>query len=257
MARSRSCSEDPDLIEIARPALAAMGRKIVPTGPRGSGHAMKALNNYVAVTGFAAVAEALIVGERFGLDPTRMVTIMNVSTGRNFMTDLVMKPHVVDGAFATGFALALLAKDVGIAESLVGDLKLDMALLRQSAQMWREARDGCRRAPTIPRPIRPGRRAPTVREAGACADALRRGGLREAGIGRWVLATAPPAMPGTSDAGTDPVFSISATSDCLWAIGSARPIRRSKPLESGSCRLKTGRTGSWMQTAGPDARCCR
>ena len=161
MARSRSCSEDPDLIEIARPALAAMGRKIVPTGPRGSGHAMKALNNYVAVTGFAAVAEALIVGERFGLDPTRMVTIMNVSTGRNFMTDLVMKPHVVDGAFATGFALALLAKDVGIAESLVGDLKLDMALLRQSAQMWREARDGCRRAPTIPRPIRPGRRAPT------------------------------------------------------------------------------------------------
>lgn len=134
-------SDDPDLIDRAHPVLAAMGRDVVPTGPLGAGHTMKALNNYVAATGFAAVSEALILGEKFGLDPAKMVAIMNASTGRNFMTDLVMQPHVIDGAFATGFALALLAKDVGMAESLANDLGMDAELLRKSAGLWREARD--------------------------------------------------------------------------------------------------------------------
>lgn len=134
-------ADDPALVERARPALAAMGREIVATGPLGSGHAMKALNNYVAATAFAATAEALLVGEKFGLDRAKMVEIMNASTGRNFMTDLVMKPHVVDGAFATGFACALLAKDVGIAESLSRDMGVDARLLARSAEVWREARD--------------------------------------------------------------------------------------------------------------------
>ena len=132
-------SDDPALAERARPVLAGMGKEIVQTGPLGSGHAMKALNNYVAATGFAAVSEALIVGQKFGLAPGKMVEIMNTSTGRNFMTDLVMKPHVLDEAFATGFALALLSKDVGIAEDLASSLDMDARLLHTSAAMWREA----------------------------------------------------------------------------------------------------------------------
>lgn len=134
-------ADDEALAKRARPVLAAMGKAIVATGPLGSGHAMKCLNNYVAACGFAAVSEALIVGRKFGLDPANMVEIMNMSTGRNFMTDLVMKPHVIDGAFGTGFALALLAKDVGIAESLAADLKVDARLLEKTAEVWREARD--------------------------------------------------------------------------------------------------------------------
>lgn len=134
-------ADDPALVDRARPVLSAMGKDVVATGPLGSGHAMKALNNFVAACGFAAVSEALIVGERFGLDPSRMVEIMNTSTGRNFMTDVVMKPHVVDGGFATGFALALLAKDVGIAEGLASELKIDARLLARTAELWREARD--------------------------------------------------------------------------------------------------------------------
>jgi 3-hydroxyisobutyrate dehydrogenase-like beta-hydroxyacid dehydrogenase len=46
----------------------------------GMQHAMKALNNFIAAAGFAACAEALLTGQRFGLDPRRMVEILNVST---------------------------------------------------------------------------------------------------------------------------------------------------------------------------------
>ena len=65
--------------------LSAMGSRLFRTGPLGSGHAMKALNNYVAAAGFTAAAEALIVGERFGLDRTVMIDIINNSTRNNFV----------------------------------------------------------------------------------------------------------------------------------------------------------------------------
>src|SRR5260221_3475336 len=45
-------------IERCPPLLSAIGRDIFPTGPLGSGHAMKALNNYVSAAGLAAAAEA-------------------------------------------------------------------------------------------------------------------------------------------------------------------------------------------------------
>jgi len=54
---------------------------------------------------YTAAAEALAIGSRFGLDPARMLEIINLSTGRNFNTEVVMKEHLLDGKFATGFAL--------------------------------------------------------------------------------------------------------------------------------------------------------
>src|SRR3546814_8321081 len=65
------------------PLLAALGGAIFRTGPLGSGHAMKALNNYVSAAGLAAAAEAVIVGSHFGLDPLVIVDVLNASTGRN------------------------------------------------------------------------------------------------------------------------------------------------------------------------------
>ena len=107
--------EDEAAIARVRPVLETMGAKLFRTGPLGSGHAMKALNNYVAAAAFAATSEALLVGQRFGLEPAVMVEVMNASSGRSFNTDVVFPEHVVGGKFGTGFALGLMAKDVGIA----------------------------------------------------------------------------------------------------------------------------------------------
>jgi 3-hydroxyisobutyrate dehydrogenase len=133
--------DDPAAIERARPLLRAMGDRLFDTGGLGSGHAMKALNNFVAAASFAACAEALLTGQRFGLDPTRMVEILNVSTGRNFHTDLVLREHVIGGKFATGFQLGLLAKDVRIAADLAHDLGLDAPLAQLVSQRFETARD--------------------------------------------------------------------------------------------------------------------
>jgi 3-hydroxyisobutyrate dehydrogenase len=131
--------DDDRAIERVRPLLQAMGQKLFRTGPVGSGHAMKALNNYVAAAGYTAGAEALIVGRKFGLDPATMVDILNASTGRNFSTEYTLKEHVLPGKFATGFALGLLAKDVAIAADLAEAIGIDAPQCRLIRQMWADA----------------------------------------------------------------------------------------------------------------------
>ncbi|WP_147102953.1 NAD(P)-dependent oxidoreductase [Nesterenkonia populi] len=104
--------------ERSAPVIEAMSRAIYRTGRLGTGHAMKALNNFVAASSVAATSEALTAGGRFGLDPAVMVDVLNDSTGQSFITTHVLGPHVVEGRYASGFALPLIAKDVRIAENL-------------------------------------------------------------------------------------------------------------------------------------------
>ena len=132
---------DAHLIERARPVLEAMGDRLISTGALGSGHAMKALNNFVAASSYAAAAEALLIGKRFGLDPSTMLEVLNTSTGRNFITEMVMKEHVIGQRYATGFAVGLLAKDVKIAADLGTAVGLDAPLTRLVSERWALARD--------------------------------------------------------------------------------------------------------------------
>ena len=134
-------SDDKVALEKAMPLLKLLGKRLFETGPLGSGHAMKSLNNYVASAGFAAASEALIIGEKFGLDPSVMVEILNASTGRNFSTEHSIEPHVIGREFATGFALALLAKDVKIAADLADGLGLNMPFSRLTREQFLAASD--------------------------------------------------------------------------------------------------------------------
>ena len=133
--------DDRDAIERVKPLLSCMGNRVFETGSLGSGHAVKALNNFVAAAGFTAVAEALLIGGRFGLDPTMMLAIMNGSTGRNFLTENVMQEHVVGRKFSTGFTLGLLAKDVRTAERLAEQVHMDAPVVRLVSERWALARD--------------------------------------------------------------------------------------------------------------------
>jgi len=132
---------DAAAVAAAKPVLANMGTRLFEVGGPGNGHAMKALNNFVAGTGFIAVAEAVLVGRRFGLDPSVMIDVMNVSTGKNFNTENVVKQHVISRQFASGFALGLLAKDVKIAADLAAAIDVESPLTRLSAALLGEARD--------------------------------------------------------------------------------------------------------------------
>lgn len=108
--------------------LSAMGQ-VHRTGPLGSGHAIKALNNYVSAAGLIATCEALAIAEKFGLDATTVTRVINASTGRNNSTENKAERYLIPRSFTSGFALALMEKDVGMARSLAADLGLPAAEL--------------------------------------------------------------------------------------------------------------------------------
>lgn len=124
------------------PTLRKLGRAIFRTGPVGSGHAMKALNNVLAATAYAALAEAIEVGRAYSLDQKTLVDVVNESTGRSFTSEVVFGQNVIPGTYATGFALGLLAKDAGIAAEMAATLDIDTPVLQLVAARWSEALAG-------------------------------------------------------------------------------------------------------------------
>jgi 3-hydroxyisobutyrate dehydrogenase-like beta-hydroxyacid dehydrogenase len=60
---------EPDMVERARPVLEAFAARVIPTGPTGTGHTMKLLNNFLSMGYGALYAEALALGAKAGLTP--------------------------------------------------------------------------------------------------------------------------------------------------------------------------------------------
>ena len=106
---------DDAAIERAMPVLSSMGSSVLRTGAVGSGQATKALNNLVSTGGFLIGIEALLIGQRFGLDPAVMTDVLNAATGMNNSTQKKFKQFVLSRKFDAGFTMGLLAKDLSIA----------------------------------------------------------------------------------------------------------------------------------------------
>jgi 3-hydroxyisobutyrate dehydrogenase len=125
----------------AQPVLQVLGdpARQFRTGELGTGHAMKALNNVIGAATYCATAEALVIGQRFGLDPQTMIAIINASTGRSFVSELVFGPEVLTGRYGTGFALGLMAKDVHIARSVSAAAETDAPVIALADERWAKA----------------------------------------------------------------------------------------------------------------------
>ena len=123
----------------AEPLLRAMGTTIVRTGGVATAHAMKALNNLMSAAGFLIGAEALLIGKKFGLDPSTMVDILNNSTGMNNATQRKFKQMVISRKFDGGFGLDLMVKDLGIALSIAQDTHTAAPFSSLCKELWTAA----------------------------------------------------------------------------------------------------------------------
>ena len=128
----------PEVVESVAPVLSAMGT-VLRTGTLGSGHAAKALNNYVSAAGLLAVSEALVIAAQFGLDPRTANDVFKAATGRNNTTDRKVEQYMLNRAFDSGFALDLMVKDVGMARDLARELALEAPWLEACRELLGEA----------------------------------------------------------------------------------------------------------------------
>src|SRR5690606_35558380 len=113
--------------------------RVFRTGPLGSGHAMKALNNFVSAAGLLAAAEALLVGRAFGLDPDTMVDVLNASTGRNNSTENKFKQYILSRTFDSGFSLDLMLKDLTTAVDLGRKIGMPALFGASCRELWAAA----------------------------------------------------------------------------------------------------------------------
>jgi 3-hydroxyisobutyrate dehydrogenase len=110
-------------LSTARPLLEAMGANIVHCGDSGAGQSAKLCNNMAMGIQMIGVSEALNLGEKLGLEPKVLASIMNTSTSRCWSSDSYNPhPDVLEGVpstnnYAGGFGVSLMLKDLKLATS--------------------------------------------------------------------------------------------------------------------------------------------
>lgn len=136
---------DPQDLEEARPALAAMGTNIIHVGPVGSGEVAKICNNLIAGVAMIAVSEAFRIAEGFGVDPKILTDVIAKSSGNTWaMQHGHPVPGIVPAAasnrdYAAGFMTDLMAKDLGLAVNAARQLRVPVFVSPAAHQLLRLA----------------------------------------------------------------------------------------------------------------------
>ncbi len=115
-----------DAFEAASPVLNAMGAKITHFGPAGSGQAAKACHNMICGITAVAVMEGFALADALGLDLHKFYALCAGAAAQSWtLENRCPIPGVVPAApssngFAPGFAAALMAKDLRLAQAAAG-----------------------------------------------------------------------------------------------------------------------------------------
>jgi 2-hydroxy-3-oxopropionate reductase len=110
-----------DAFERARPLFDVLGSTVVHLGGPGAGQITKAANQLIAAETIQAVAEALVLAARGGVDPAR---VREVLLG-GFASSRILELHgarMLRGDFEPGFRAELLRKDVRIVRDTAAEL---------------------------------------------------------------------------------------------------------------------------------------
>jgi 3-hydroxyisobutyrate dehydrogenase len=120
-----------------RPWLQCIGRNLFEVGEKpGQAQLMKLVNNLISAANMATAFEALVLGAKGGLDPSLMVDVINVSTGRNSATLDKVPRAVLPGTFDYGAKLSTMVKDVVLGLKEAEALGVPMWVHETVGQLW-------------------------------------------------------------------------------------------------------------------------
>ena len=120
-----------------RPLLDAFAGNVFVVGDQaGQGQAAKVINNLMSACSIAITAEAMVLGARAGLDPATLLDVIHVSSGANNAASDKFPKQVLTRAFAHGFRLDLMAKDVHLAMDEARRRAVPMVLGSTVEELW-------------------------------------------------------------------------------------------------------------------------
>jgi 3-hydroxyisobutyrate dehydrogenase-like beta-hydroxyacid dehydrogenase len=95
--------------------LAHIGKPFYMGATPGAGQVTKLANNLLSLAAIATTAEAMTLGIKAGLDPARMIEVLNAGTGANSATRDKWPRAVLPRTFDFGFSAQLSLKDTRLA----------------------------------------------------------------------------------------------------------------------------------------------
>jgi len=116
-----------------------MGSQTFHVGPLGNGLAMKLVNNMLVQVNTVAVAEALVLGVKAGLDPKMIYDVVRVSTGASAAWEL-RAPRILAGDFAPGGTIDISYKDQELETAFAKRLGVPLLLANVTQQVYQMAR---------------------------------------------------------------------------------------------------------------------
>ena len=126
-----------DMLERARPILAAYAARISHMGDTGSGQATKAVNQVLVAGINEAVCEGLAMGEKLGLDPQRLLPTLMAGAASNWFLDKRGATMLRD-EFTPGFKCAHMLKDLKIVHNAMRDSGLRTTVIEQALADYAE-----------------------------------------------------------------------------------------------------------------------
>ena len=133
------CGGDAGVVERIKPLLDSCARQVFHMGEVGQGLAMKLCNNMLIQVGTVAVAEAMVLGAKAGLDPQQMVDVIRQSTGHSVAFEM-RAPRYLEGNFEPGGTVDITWKDQTLQTDFANALGVPLVLANTTRQIFQWAR---------------------------------------------------------------------------------------------------------------------
>ncbi len=128
----------------AEKLLAFLGKKIIHTGPGGSGQAAKICNNMILGISMIAISEAFTLAEYLGLTPQKLFEVVTHSSGQCWaMSHYAPVPGLLDNVpanhnYQPGFTGAMMLKDLCLSQQSAQDVGLNTQLGSEATKLYQQ-----------------------------------------------------------------------------------------------------------------------
>lgn len=115
------CSGDKAAYDAIKPVLDVLGENVFHLGELGTGHTIKLINNFFAMTTACAMSEAFAMADRAGVEREKLYAVMSAGPLKSGMMDFI-KNYATNGQIDLLFSVANASKDVGYYNHMSQDL---------------------------------------------------------------------------------------------------------------------------------------
>jgi 3-hydroxyisobutyrate dehydrogenase len=128
-----------DTFAAAEDLFHAMGKNVFHVGGHGMGLAMKLINNMLGQIQTVAIAEAMVLGKKAGLDPKKIYEVVSASTGNSVQFQNRV-PRILARNFKPGGTLDISFKDQELETAFAKRLGVPLFLANVSQQVYQMGR---------------------------------------------------------------------------------------------------------------------